>query len=384
MPTNLPPEYFKAEEKYANARTLEEKIVATEELIRAAPKHKGAEKLLKTLKTRLAKLRQELRKQQTRRTSSGPSFAVKKEGAAQVAILGLPNSGKSTLLQKLTAAQPEVASYPFTTREPAPGMMQFEDIQVQLVEVPAIVEGSSLGRGLGAQPLSVARNADTIALIVDLSTDPIKQVETLTAELEAAGVKLNKPPPKLEISRGKTGGIEIRGVEFLDGGEAELKRILQEHRIHNASVDVKGPITIEDVEDALDESIVYRRAMIIATKKDAFKVSNNLIKLKHAYGKRFSIFLAPSEEGSTEELKKQIFENLDVIRVYTKRPDEKPAERPLMLRRGSTIADVAQAVHKDFARNLKFARVWGSTRFSGQQVPRDYELRDKDVVELRL
>jgi hypothetical protein len=384
MPTNLPPEYFKAEEKYANARTLEEKIIAAEELIRTAPKHKGAEKLLKTLKTRLAKLRQELRKQQTRRTGGGPSFAVKKEGAAQVAIVGLPNSGKSMLLQRLTAARPEVAPYPFTTREPVPGMMQFEDVQVQLVEVPAIVEGSSLGRGLGAQPLSVARNADTIAIVVDLSADSIKQVETLTAELEAAGVKLNKPPPKLEISRGKTGGIEIRGAELLDGGEAELKRILQEHRIHNAGVDIKGPTTAEDVEEALDESIVYRRAMIIATKMDAPKASNNLIKLKHAYGKRFSIFLAPSTKSSSDKLKKQIFENLNVIRIYTKRPDEKPAERPLMLRRGSTIADVAREVHKDFARNLKFARVWGSTRFSGQQVPRDYELRDKDVVELHL
>jgi len=384
MPTNLPPEYFKAEEKYANARTLEEKIIATEELIRTAPKHKGAEKLLKTLKTRLAKLRQELRKQQTRRTGGGPSFAVKKESAAQVAILGLPNSGKSTLLQRLTAAQPEVAPYPFTTREPVPGMMQVEDVQIQLVEVPAIVEGSSLGRGLGAQPLSVARNADTIAIVVDLSADPIKQVETLTAELEAAGVKLNKSPPKLEISRGKTGGIEIRGAELLDGGEAELKRILQEHRIHNASVDIKGPTTAEDVEEALDESIVYRRAMIIATKMDAPKASNKLTKLTHAYGKRFSIFLAPSTISSSDKLKKQIFENLNVIRIYTKRPDEKPAERPLMLRRGSTIADVAREVHKDFARNLKFARVWGSTRFPGQQVPRDYELRDKDVVELHL
>jgi hypothetical protein len=384
MPANLPPEYFKAEEKYACARTLEEKILATEELIRVAPKHKGAEKLLKTLKTRLAKLRQELRKQQARRTGGGPSFAVKKEGAAQVAILGLPNSGKSTLLQRLTAAQPEVAPYPFTTREPTPGMMQFEDVQVQLVEVPAIVEGSSLGRGLGAQPLSVARNADMIALIIDLSADSIEQVETLTAELEAAGVKLNKPPPKLEISRGKTGGIEIRGAEFFGGDEVELKRILQEHRIHNAIVDIKGPTTAEDVEEVLDESIVYRRSVIIATKADDTKASNNFNKLTHAYGKRFSILLAPSQECSSNELKKQIFENLDIIRVYTKRPDERPAERPLMLRLGSTVADVAREVHKDFASNLKFAKVWGSTKFPGQRVPREYELKDRDVVELHL
>ena len=383
MPTNLPPEYFKAEEKYANARTIEEKIIATQELIRVAPKHKGAERLLKTLKTRLAKLRQELRKQRTRRVGSGPSFAVKKEGAAQVALLGMPNSGRSTLLRMLTGAQPEVAPYPFTTREPVPGMMHFEDVQVQLVEVPAIVEGSNIGRGLGAQPLSVARNADTIVLTIDLSADPMKQVEALIGELESAGVKLNKSPPKISITRRETGGIEIQGAELFEGGEAELKRILQEHRIHNADVDIGEPITAEEIEEALDESIVYRRSVIIATKGDAAGATHKLAQLKFAYGGMFPIFLA-KREGSPEELKRQIFGNLDVIRIYTKRPDEEPAKRPLVLCRGSTVADIARAVHKDFAHDLKFARVWGSARFPGQQVPRSYVLRDKDVVELHL
>lgn len=383
MPTNLPPEYFKAEEKYANARTIEEKIIATQELIRVAPKHKGAERLLKTLKTRLAKLRQELRKQQTRRVGGGPSFAVKKEGAAQVALLGMPNSGRSTLLRMLTGAQPEVAPYPFTTREPVPGMMHFEDVQVQLVEVPGVVEGSNLGRGLGAQPLSVARNADTIVLTIDLSADPVKQVETLIGELESAGVKLNKSPPKISITRRETGGIEIQGVELFEGGEAELKRILQEHRIHNADVDIGEPITAEEIEEALDGSIVYRRSVIIATKGDAAGATHKLAQLKFAYGGMFPIFLA-KREGSPEELKRQIFGNLDVIRIYTKRPDEEPAKRPLVLCRGSTVADIARAVHKDFAHDLKFARVWGSARFPGQQVPRNYVLRDKDVVELHL
>ncbi len=383
MPTNLPPEYFKAEEKYASARTVEEKIIATQELIRVAPKHKGAERLLKTLKTRLAKLRQELRKQQTRRVGGGPSFAVKKEGAAQVALLGMPNSGRSTLLRMLTGAQPEVAPYPFTTREPVPGMMHFEDVQVQLVEVPAIVEGSNIGRGLGAQPLSVARNADTIALIIDLSADSVKQVEVLTGELEAAGVKLNKSPPKINITRRETGGIELQGAGLFEGGEVELKRILQEHRIHNADVNIEEPTTAEEVEEALDESIVYRRSIIIATKGDAAGAAHKLAQLKFAYGGMFPIFLA-KREGSPEEIKRQIFDNLDVIRIYTKRPDEEHAKRPLVLRRGSTVADVARAVHKDFAHDLKFARVWGSVRFPGQQVPRDYVLRDKDIVELHL
>jgi hypothetical protein len=331
MPANLPPEYFKAEEKYLRAKTIEEKILATQELIRVAPKHKGTEKLLRTLKRRLAKLKQELQKQQSRRVGGGPSFAIKKEGAAQVALVGMPNSGKSMLLRWLTSARPEVADYPFTTREPVPGMMQFEDIQIQLVEVPALIEGSSIGKGLGAQPLGVARNADAIVLVVDVSADPLEQVETLIGELETAGIMLNR-------------------------GE---------------------------LEDKTDETSVSRQAAIIATKGDLRGAKEEFEELRRKFGDRFPIMLVSAEQGGdSEELKRLIFENLKIIRVYTKRPDEKPSERPLVLPKGSTVMDVAEAVHKGLARELKFARVWGSARFPGQQVPRDYTLRDKDIVEL--
>lgn len=332
MPANLPPEYFKAEERYLRAKTIEERILATQELIRVAPKHKGTEKLLRTLKRRLAKLRQELQKQQSRRISGGPSFAVKKEGAAQVALVGMPNSGKSMLLRWLTSARPEVADYPFTTREPVPGMMQFEDIQIQLVEVPALIEGSSMGRGLGAQPLGVARNADAIALVVNVSADPLEQVETLVGELETAGIMLNQG---------------------------------------------------EELEDTSDETLVRRQTAIIATKGDLRGAREGFEKLRRTFGNRFPLVLVSPGQGSDpEDFKRLIFENLKLIRVYTKHPDEKPSERPLVLPKGSTVLDVAEAVHKNLARDLKFARVWGSVRFPGQQVPRDYTLRDKDIVEL--
>jgi small GTP-binding protein len=381
MPTNLSPEYFKAEERYSQARTLEERISATEELIRAAPKHKGTEKLLKTLKHRLAKLRRELQEKRESKVGrgGGPSFAVKKEGAAQVALVGLPNSGKSWLLRKLTSARPEVADYPFTTREPAPGMMQFEDVQVQLVEVPAIVEGSSLGKGLGAQPLSAARNSDVIALVVDVSADPIQQIQILVDELSEAGIRLNQRPPKIAIQRRSIGGIEIRGVEMVEGGEAEIKRILQDHRIHNALVVAEESVKSEEIEEVLDESVVYRRAFIILTKYDLHEAAKKLRLLERKLGTIFRIITA---DVAGEGLKKSIYENLDFIRVYTKRPDEEPAKRPIVLPKGSTVIQVARAVHKDFAKSLKFARVWGSTRFPGQQVSREYVLQDKDIVEL--
>ncbi|MFH1821687.1 MAG: GTPase, partial [Methanobacteriota archaeon] len=286
LPTNVTPEYIKAEERYQQARTLEEKVKATEEMIRVAPKHKGAEKLLKTLKHRLSKLRRELEEKRERRAGrgGGPSFAVKKEGAAQVALVGLPNSGKSKLLQDLTSAHTEVTDYPFTTREPVPGMMFFEDAQVQLVEIPAIVKGSSIGRGLGAQPLSVARNADAIALVADASDDPVQQVRILLGELDAVGVKLNRKPPKISIQRRSSGGIEIKGAGMIEGGEAEIKRILQDHRIHNAFIVVEEPATGDDFDEVLSESTVYLRGFIILTKFDRHSVAKKLNLVEREFG----------------------------------------------------------------------------------------------------
>ncbi|MEM4187885.1 MAG: GTPase [Candidatus Hadarchaeum sp.] len=383
MPANVTPEYKKAEERYLQARTLEEKIKATEEMIRVAPKHKGSEKLLRTLKHRLAKLRLELEEKREKKIGrgGGPSFSIKKEGAAQVALVGLPNSGKSKLLRELTSARVEVADYPFTTRYPVPGMMQFEDVQIQLVEVPAIVEGSSYGRGLGARPLSVARNADAIALVVDASDDPVNQVKILLSELDAVGVKLNCRPPKVSIEKRSSGGIEIKGAKLVEGGEVEIKRILQEHRIHNAFVVIEEPITPDDLEEALSESNVYPRGFILLTKFDTPNAAEKLEMVRREFGELLEVFHTGEKP---DDLKRKIYHQLDLIRVYTKKPDEEPAERPLVLSRGSTVMDVARSVHKDFAKELKFARVWGSTRFPGQQVTRDYVLEDKDIVELHI
>ncbi|MDI6642752.1 MAG: 50S ribosome-binding GTPase [Candidatus Hodarchaeaceae archaeon] len=329
----------------------------------------------------MAKLRRELQEKRERRVGrgGGPGFAVKKEGAAQVVLVGLPNSGKSTLLRKLTSARPEVADYPFTTREPVPGMMQFEDVQVQLVEVPALVEGSRLGKGLGGQPLSVARTADVIALVIDVSADPVQQIQTLVSEFRAAGIKLNQTQPKITIQRRSTGGVEIRGAGMVYGGEAEIKRALQERNIHNAFVAIEEPVTIEELEEALDEATVYIRAFIVLTKCDLPETSPKLKLVEREFGDQFQIIAA---NDTTEGLKKSIYENLDLIRVYTKRPDEEPTRRPLVLPKGSTVLHVARSVHKDFEKGLKFARVWGSTKFPGQRVSRDYILRDKDIIEL--
>jgi len=372
MPANLPPEYFKAEQRYQQAKTLEEKIRATEELIRIAPKHKGTEKLLRMLKRRLAKLRGELEERERRRGGRGPSFAVKKEGCAQVALVGLPNSGKSTLLRKLTAARPEVAEYPFTTRLPVPGMMEYEDVQVQLVEIPALVEGSSLGRGLGARPLSAARNADAIALVVDASSDPRRQLEILVRELEEGGIRLNRSPPRVIIQRREEGGIVLRGEELVEGGREGVLELLREHRVHNALVMVEERVDLQTLEELLEGSVVYRPCFVLLTKTD----------LATPTTEGLGPFRVIDTGRPEEELKREIFQSLGLIRIYTKKPNEEPSREPLVLPRGSTPLDVARAIHKELERGLRAVRVWGSTRFPGQWVPRDYPLQDGDVVEL--
>jgi ribosome-interacting GTPase 1 len=260
-------------------------------------------------------------------------------------------------------------------------MMQFEDVQVQVVEMPAILEGSSIGKGLGAQPLSAARNADAIALVVDLSGDPVQQVRTLIGELGSAGVKLNRRPPKVSIERRSSGGVETRGGGMMEGGEGEIKRILQDCHIHNAFVVVEEPTTSEEFEDALSESTIYPRGFAILTKLDVPNASEKIDQLEKGFGGELKFIRA---DEPADMLKRSIYDDLELIRVYTKRPDEDPAKRPLVIPRGSTLLDVARSVHKDFEKGLKFAKVWGSTKFPGQQVNREYVLHDKDIVELHI
>lgn len=384
MPTNVTIEYLKAEEEYKEAKTIPQKIRALEKMYATVPKHKGTEKLRLQIKRKLSELRKELEKQQSQRKGGGYSFSVKKEGAAQIVLVGLPNVGKSSILGRITNAEVESADYPFTTVEPIPGMMHHKDVQIQLVEVPGLVEGASLGKGMGTQLLSVIRNADAIAIVVDLSQDPIKQMEILLREFERAGIKLNKRRPNVEIKRTASGGIIINGQENIKGDISEVMMMLREEKIHSAEITVKEEVTLEEFADALDESLVWKRAIIVANKGDAPGSRENYEKLLREYGDRFKIIPVSADRGiKLEELKEELFKLADVIRIFTKSPGEEPAYPPIPMRRGATVIEVAKKVHKDLAENFKYARVWGkSVKFPGQRVGADHVLEDGDIVEI--
>ncbi|AMM54507.1 OBG GTPase family GTP-binding protein [Pyrococcus kukulkanii] len=384
MPTNVTAEYLAAEEEYRNAKTIPEKIRALEKMYALVPKHKGTEKLRLQIKRKLAELRKELERQRQQKKGGGYSLAVKKEGAAQIVLAGLPNVGKSELLRALTGVNVESAEYPFTTTEPIPAMMKYRDVQIQLVEVPGLLEGAALGKGMGPQLLAVIRNADAIAIVVDLSEDPIKQMEILLREFERAGIKVNKRRPRIEIRKTPSGGIVINGAENIKGDINEVMKMLREEKIHSAEITVKEPVTLEEFADALDDSLVWRKAIIIANKGDAPGSKENYEKLVKTYGDKFKIVpVSAKKKINLEAVKEALYEVADIIRVFTKSPGEEPAYPPIALKRGATVLDVAERIHKDLVKNFRYARVWGkSVKFPGQRVGPDHVLEDGDIVEI--
>jgi hypothetical protein len=329
VPANLTLQYKEAEERFREAGSHEEKLDALREMIALLPKHKGTEKLHANLKARLAKLEEE----GERAARSGGHRAdpghVRREGAGQWALVGPPNAGKSSLLAALTHAHPEIAEYPFTTHLPQPGMMAFEDVQVQLLDTPAVAEGH-------VEPWmpNLVRNADGLALVLDVAADDVEPAARALADLMAhARVwPRTRPAP--------------------DGASPLLLRRPAIALLNKADLDADGTFT------AL---------------------------AREAVGPDLPTFPVSALRGDgLEALRPVLFRELGRIRVYTKEPGHKAdLGRPFVLEAGATVHDLALLVHKDLAERLRYARLWGAhARFDGQQVDRHHGLGDRDVVEL--
>jgi ribosome-interacting GTPase 1 len=327
MPANLPPQYFDAEKNFREAKDPMEKIAALEEMLAIMPKHKGTDHLRAELRGRIAKLTQLAAKKSGARRAS---MAIEKEGAAQVAVIGLPNAGKSQLVATITNASPPAAEYPFTTHSATPGMMEFENIKIQMIDTPPLAPQAIQ---FWLPPL--LRKADALLLMLDLGQDPLGQMESIIAQLE-----------KMRIVLGGDSGT---------GEEPEF-------------------------------TLWHQKALIIGNKLDLDGAAQNFEALKDKYEGQFPVIAISARQGTNlEELKAKIYEVLDIIRVYTKVPGSKPDfTDPIVIARGSTLADAAAEVHKDFAANMKYARIWGSGKHDGVMARRDHILEDGDIIELHL
>lgn len=326
MPANLTPEYKAAEERYKAARTVEEKIVCLEEMLATVPKHKGTEKIQADIKTKLSKLRR-----QPRRKAGGRKqdiAHVAREGAAQVAVLGMPNCGKSSLVGQLTKAEPKVADYPFTTLRPQPAMMPHEDIALQLVDLPA------LGKDSPAPWVpQVARYADAALVVVDLGApDPVVQFNQVQ---EALGQRKVILVPRLDPDEEDAPPVR------------KLPALVTANRIDG-----------EDAHDVLD-----------------------LVKEDIAGGWEILPVSSLTGEG-IEALGPALYGLLGLVRVYSKLRGKKPEKRPFVLKKGQTVIEFAGQIHKDVVTHFKFARIWGRSGYDGQRVSRDYMLEEGDIIEI--
>ena len=327
MPANLPAPYYEAERKYRGAKSITERLAALQDMMSATPKHKGTDHLRADMRAKIARLTEELEKPSQTRSGQTEPFALRKEGAGQAVLVGLPNGGKSQLLVSLTGAAAKVGSYPFTTQLPVPGILQYKNIHIQLVDTPAIVD-----RDMQTRLFSLLRNTDLLLIVIDLSADALDQMDETMGELDRWGYQL------LELGQ----------------------------------------------QPDPEEQRVQKRALLVGSKADEAGALNQYRRLEDRYYNRFpSVMVSPLEDLGLEELKEAIFKALGVVRVYTKPPGGEPSYQvPIVLPQGSTVERAAQALHKDLRRRLKYAVLWGSGKFDGQRVGRDYVLSDGDVVEL--
>lgn len=387
MPTNLHPDCLAARQKYMEAKTPTEKTETLREYISLVPRHKGTERLLRQLRSKLSKLEDEVEKGRSLRRGSAAksAFHIKKEGAGQVALVGLTTTGRSSLLKWLTNAKPEVSSHQFKTRTPVPGMMEHEDIKIQLIEIPAIYEDLSSGKGLGPQIIASIRNSDAVALVIDLSKDPTQQMGIILRELHNSGIRLNLQPPRIDIRRTGSGGVQIFGAGLYRNNLDELREILGKYS-HNVTARLYQHTTKSEILEAIDPRITYKKAIIIATKGDLPGSSQNHEVLQEKYDHSFAIIPVSAEtnKGKTE-LKTEIFKALEIIRVYTKEPREKPSEKPVVLRRDATVADLIRKLPKVFQEQFKYAKVMGpSAKFDMELVGLTHILSDQDIVQVYL
>ncbi len=368
MPANLPPEYFDAEKRFKQASIPAKKIAALEYLIATVPKHKGTDKLRADLRRRLSQLRKEAVSK--KKGGRGDLYVVPKEGAAQIALVGFPNSGKSSLLACLTNATPVIADYPISTLTPLPGMMPFEDIQFQLVDLPPIGNEATDGWVSG-----ILRYADALILIVDITEDPEIQAELLIEQLERWNIQIITehplPKPPLGTSRFRP----------------SMARLLRHWRIGQgrAGTGEKPPNSDPPQADQTPVGL-FKRALIVANKNDLPGSEDNFMRLKEKYKHIYQcISVSALKKENIEELKRAIFGISEIIRVYSRPPGKDPdLSTPFTIQSGSTILDLARFIHKDFLFNLKFARIWGSAKFDGQRVEKNYILKDKDIVEIHI
>ncbi|KAG8928301.1 Developmentally-regulated GTP-binding protein 2 [Tulasnella sp. 418] len=334
------------------------------------------------LKAKLARYRVQLLEPTSKSGKSGEGFDVQKSGDARVALIGFPSVGKSTLLSKMTHTASVAAAYEFTTLTAIPGVMEYEGAKIQLLDLPGIVEGASQGRGRGRQVVAVAKTADLVIIMLD-ATKSLEQKRLLEVELDAVGIRLNKRKPDVVFKQKPTGGITINAtVKLTRIDDKTIRTVLSGYKIHNCEVMIREDISVDELIDVLIGSRKYIPCLYVYNKIDSI----SLEEVDRLANQDHSVVISCEMGMNLDYLLESIWENLSLVKVYTKKRGDHPdLTDPICLRKGATIEDVCNGIHRSLASKFRYALVWGrSSKFSphAQKVGLQHQVQDEDVVSI--
>jgi small GTP-binding protein len=337
--------------------TIEEQVAAVEKEIRETPYNKSTQRHHGILRAKLARLKDKQIEAQTRKPGGGGGYAVKKQGVATVVLVGPPSAGKSTLINKLTNAESKVAPYAFTTVTVIPGMLKYQGAYIQILDVPGLIEGAGAGKGRGREVLSVVRGSDLLIIMTDPAR--VKMLNIMTDELETAGIRINKIPPRVVIHKRGGGGIIIHSNIKQDIDADTIKDVAGEFGIKNAEITIKEKLTMDTLVDAFANNRVYVKAVYVVNKADIVRNFHH------------NAFLISAEKDKgISELKEAMWDELGLVRVYLVKPNQEPTfEEPIITKVGKTLYDVAVSIGTEFAQTKTGAKIWGNgAKFAGQEV----------------
>ncbi|MFW6121260.1 MAG: OBG GTPase family GTP-binding protein [Petrotogales bacterium] len=361
--------------------SIEEQIKAIEEEIFKTPKNKATEHHIGKLKAKIARLKEEAEKRKIS-GSKGKGFSIKKSGDGTVGIIGFPSVGKSTLLNRLTGASSKIADYDFTTLEAIPGIMKYKGADIQLLDLPGLIEGASKGRGRGREILSVIRNVDLLLLMIDVQC--IEQLELMEKELYEAGLRLNQKSPDVVVTKKRQGGITVNSTTTLTHLNERLIKSIASEFVINADITIREDITEDQLIDIFSRNRVYVPAIVAINKIDLVpkKILNEI--KKKIEEEWYVITISAANGENIDKLRESMFSYLKLIRVYMKPVGEQTDfDEALILRKGGTVEDACKKLHHDFKIKFRYATVSGpSAKHNSQKVGLNHKLKDEDILTI--
>jgi len=349
--------------------TIQEQIEAVEKEIRETPYHKATEHHIGMLRAKIARLKDRLIESSSKKGGGKGGYAVKKQGDATVVLVGPPSVGKSTLINKLTNAKSKVAPYAFTTVSVIPGMMEYKNSRIQVLDVPGLIEGAEEGKGRGKEVLSVVRGTNLLIIIVDPKR--VSLIGNIKDALERNGIRIDKKPPNVVVEKTLKGGITVHSNIKQDISKETIKELAMQFGIRNGEITIKEKVNLDDLIDVFSRSRVYIPSISVINKVDLPEYS----KPKDV---GILIEISALNNENLDKLKEEIWKKLEFVRVYLVRRDEEPSENnPLIAGKETTLKQVAEKIGEEFSLDKNRAKIWGpGSKFPGQEVSLEKEVEE--------